>query len=46
MISFEPDKVEVHLVGAWPRLGPGQSVIPPGPDRDLSADELAPGRQA
>ena len=46
MVSFEPDKVEVHLVGARPRLGPGQSVIPPGPDRDLSADELAPGRQA
>jgi hypothetical protein len=27
-------------------LEPGQSVIPHGPDRDLTTDELAPGRQA
>jgi hypothetical protein len=45
MISFEPDKVEVHLNGAWLRLERGQSVIPHGPDRDLATDELAPGRQ-
>jgi uncharacterized protein (DUF427 family) len=44
MISFEPDKVEVHLDGARLRLEPGQSVIPHGPDRDLTTDELAPGR--
>jgi Domain of unknown function (DUF427) len=39
-------KVEVHLDGARLRLEPGQSVIPHGPDRDLTTDELAPGRQA
>ena len=45
LVSFEPDKVEVHLDGARLRLEPGQSVIPHGPDRDLTTDELAPGRQ-
>jgi uncharacterized protein (DUF427 family) len=45
MISFEPDKIEVHLDGARLRLEPGQSVIPHGPDRDLTTDELAPGGQ-
>jgi uncharacterized protein (DUF427 family) len=28
------------------QAAPGQSVIPHGPDRDLTTDELAPGRQA
>jgi uncharacterized protein (DUF427 family) len=46
LVSFEPDKVEVHLDGARLRLEPGQSVIPHGPDRDLTTDELAPGGQA
>ena len=46
LISFEPDKVEAHLDGTRLRLEPGQSVIPHGPDRDLTTDELAPGRQA
>jgi hypothetical protein len=46
LISFEPDKIEVHLDGTWLRLEPGQSVIPHGPDRDLTTDELAPGGQA
>jgi uncharacterized protein (DUF427 family) len=46
LVSFEPDKVEVYLDGARLRLEPGQSVIPHGPDRDLTADELALGRQA
>jgi uncharacterized protein (DUF427 family) len=45
LVSFEPDKVEVHLDGARLRLEPGQSVIPHGPDRDLTTHELAPGRQ-
>jgi uncharacterized protein (DUF427 family) len=45
LVSFEPDKVEVHLDGARLRLEPGQSVSPHGPDRDLTTDELAPGRQ-
>jgi uncharacterized protein (DUF427 family) len=46
LISFEPDKIEVHLDGNRLRLEPGQSVIPHGPDRDLTTDELAPGRSA
>jgi uncharacterized protein (DUF427 family) len=45
LVSFEPDKVEVHLDGTRLRLEPGQTVIPHGPDRDLSTDEVAPGRQ-
>jgi hypothetical protein len=42
LISFEPDKVDVNLDGARLRLEPGQVVIPHGPDRDLSTDEVAP----
>jgi uncharacterized protein (DUF427 family) len=45
LISFEPDKVEVSLDGTRLRLEPGQTVIPHGPDRDLTTDEVAPGRQ-
>jgi uncharacterized protein (DUF427 family) len=45
LISFEPDKVAVHLDGTRLRLQPGQTVIPHGPDRDLTTDEVAPGRQ-
>jgi len=45
LISFEPDKIEVYLDGTRLRLEPGQTVIPHGPDRDLTANELAPGRQ-
>jgi uncharacterized protein (DUF427 family) len=44
LISFEPDKVEVHLDDARLRLEPGQAVIPHGPDRDLTTDEVALGR--
>ncbi len=44
LISFEPDKVAVHLDGARFRLEPGQSVIPHGPDRDLTINEAPPGR--
>jgi uncharacterized protein (DUF427 family) len=44
LISFEPDQVEVHLDGARLRLEPGQAVIPHGPDRDLSLDEVTLGR--
>ena len=43
-VSFEPDKVEVHLDGARLQLEPGQSVIPHGIDRDLTPDEAT--RQA
>jgi uncharacterized protein (DUF427 family) len=38
-ISFEPDKLEVLLDGTRLHLEPGQSVVPHGPDRDLTADE-------
>jgi uncharacterized protein (DUF427 family) len=45
LVSFEPDQVDVDLDGTRLRLEPGQTVIPHGPDRDLTTDE-APGRQA
>ena len=44
LISFEPDKVAVYLDDARLRLEPGQTVIPHGPDRDLTTDEVGPGR--
>jgi uncharacterized protein (DUF427 family) len=44
LVSFEPDVVSVQLDGAQPHLEPGQTVIPHGPDRDLTVDEaLRPG---
>jgi uncharacterized protein (DUF427 family) len=43
LISFEPDQVAVHLDGTRLRLEPGQTVIPHGPDRDLTTDEVAFG---
>ena len=46
LISFEPDKITVHLDGTQLRLEPGQNVIPHGIDRDLTADEFADGRQS
>jgi uncharacterized protein (DUF427 family) len=46
LVSFEPDKVSVHLDGSRLRLEPGQSVIPHGIDRELTADEFADGRQS
>jgi uncharacterized protein (DUF427 family) len=45
LVSFEPDKVAVHLDGTRLRLEPGQAVIPHGIDRDLTAAEAAPGSQ-
>jgi uncharacterized protein (DUF427 family) len=42
LVSFEPDKVDVHLDDVRLRLEPGQSVIPHGVDRDLTTDEIAP----
>jgi len=44
LISFEPDKVEVSLDGQRLRLEPGQSVIPHGPDRDLTVGEAGQRR--
>jgi uncharacterized protein (DUF427 family) len=40
-ISFEPDKVAVHIDGTPLPPEPGQAVIPHGIDRDLTADEVA-----
>jgi uncharacterized protein (DUF427 family) len=45
LISFEPDKAGVYLDGVRLRLEPGQAVVPHGPDRDLTTDEVAPGRR-
>jgi uncharacterized protein (DUF427 family) len=45
LISFEPDKVAVHLDGARLRLEPGQTVIPHGADRDLTTGEAALARK-
>jgi uncharacterized protein (DUF427 family) len=42
LVSFEPDQVEVTLDGTRLRLEPGQSVVPHGPDRDLTTDEAHP----
>jgi hypothetical protein len=39
LVSFEPDKIEVHLDGTRLRLEPGQTVIPHGTDRNLTLDE-------
>jgi uncharacterized protein (DUF427 family) len=41
LVSFEPDKLEVRLDRVQLRLEPGQTVIPHGPDRDLTTDEAA-----
>ena len=38
-VSFEPDIVSVELDGTQLRLEPGQTVIPHGPDRDLTVAE-------
>ncbi|WP_263365950.1 DUF427 domain-containing protein [Edaphobacter bradus] len=44
LVSFEPDIISVHLDGTQLHLEPGQTVIPHGPDRDLTVDEvLRPG---
>jgi hypothetical protein len=45
LVSFELDKVAVHLDGTRLRLEPGQTVIPHGPDRDLTTGEMNPDRQ-
>jgi uncharacterized protein (DUF427 family) len=45
LISFEPDKIEVHLDGARLRLEPGQGVLPHGIDRNLDLDESGSGQQ-
>ena len=39
LISFEPDSVSVQLDGRQQHLEAGQTVIPHGPDRELTVDE-------
>jgi uncharacterized protein (DUF427 family) len=39
LVSFEPDIVSVQLDGRQLRLEPGQTVIPHGPDRELTVAE-------
>ena len=46
LVSFEPDKVEMHLDGARLRLEPGQNVISHGLDHELTPDEIASRGQA
>ena len=42
LLSFEPDIVSVQLDNKQLRLAAGQSVIPHGPDRDLTIAEAFP----
>jgi uncharacterized protein (DUF427 family) len=44
LVSFEPDIVSVEVDGTRLRLEPGQTVIPHGPDRELTVDEAAQPR--
>jgi uncharacterized protein (DUF427 family) len=39
-LSFEPDKVTVVIDGERLQLAPGQQVVPHGPDRGLTPDEV------
>jgi uncharacterized protein (DUF427 family) len=40
LISFEPDKVAVTVDGERLQVAPGQQVVPHGPDRGLTPDEV------
>lgn len=42
LVSFEPDIVSVQLDDKQLRLEPGQTVIPHGPDRELTVAEVRP----
>jgi uncharacterized protein (DUF427 family) len=42
LVSFEPDIVSVQLDGTQLHLEPGQTVIPHGPDRELTVAEALP----
>jgi uncharacterized protein (DUF427 family) len=44
LVSFEPDIVSVQLDGTHLRLEPGQTVIPHGPDRNLTVVEASAPR--
>jgi len=45
-LSFEPDIVSVQIDGKQLQLEPGQTVIPHGPDRELSVAEVLPHRKS
>jgi len=45
-LSFEPDIVSVQLDGNQLHLAPGQTVIPHGPDRELTVAEVLPRRKS
>jgi uncharacterized protein (DUF427 family) len=45
LVSFEPEIVPVYLDGTQLRLEPGQTVIPHGPDRELTLAEVRPDRK-
>ena len=45
LVSFEPDIVAVQLDGKQLHLAPGQTVIPHGPDRELTVAEITPGHK-
>jgi uncharacterized protein (DUF427 family) len=45
-LSFEPDIVSVQLDGKQLHLEPGQTVIPHGPDRELTVAEVLPCRKS
>ena len=40
LVSFEPDKVTITIDGERLEPVPGQTVVPHGPDRNLSVDEI------
>jgi uncharacterized protein (DUF427 family) len=42
LVSFEPDMVSVQLDGTQLHLEPGRTVIPHGPDRDLTVAGALP----
>jgi len=44
-VSFEPDLVSVQIDGTQIHLEPGQTVIPHGPDRNLTVAEARPRNQ-
>lgn len=45
LVSFEPEVVAVQIDDRQLRLEPGQTVIPHGPDRDLTVAEARPRTQ-
>lgn len=40
LVSFEPHKVTITIDGEKLEALPGQTVLPHGPDRNLSVDEV------